>query len=734
MCRALTEALDRAVAPLIDSARDRFAIVALGGYGRGELSPFSDVDLMLLHDVHDASELAAGLFRPLWDAKLRVGHSVRTVKEAAGAARERFETQTTLLTGRLVSGSRPLFEGLLEQVSLVTRARPLRRHLVAAERERREQAPFLLMASDVKSGRGGLRTLQGFEWERRREDIIGRFSTDSLPEEHGARESLLRVRNALHVTVGRAHDVFSPELREAVARWLEMDVFETAAELVEAMITVDALATRRWPEVRQVMPTPLARRLRTRLSRRPKPPGDAAPSLERFIRLLETGEEGRLAFERLWDGGHLDDVLPEWEMVRALPQLEPFHEHPVSTHLWRTVAEIRSLAAAEGHFGRIAGELARPDVLSLSAFLHDIGKGLGGDHAVVGAEVARRFCIRLEAPDDLARLVVDAVRHHLLLPRAATRRDLDDPSVIDDVARTVGSLELLQLLYLLTVADSKATGATMWNEWKAVLLRTLFTRCAARFGADRRVGIVGTTREEVLAVVGSAASSAAISHLEAMPDDYLRSATAGDVVWHLDLLSHLEGESQLGVRADQPHETAVVIGRSRPDLRRLVAEVFAAHGVDVLEARLLTRRDGIVIDTFRVKDDRTGDVVDAERWDPVRGDIEAGLQGELDTESKVATRAAAYPVPATNLEKPSARAAIDPASGDLVLTVKCSDRIGRLAEILSVLTDVGLEIRLAQLDSRQGEVVDTFHVTPDASMDAAAMETVGHRIADALSP
>src|SRR5690606_19281828 len=125
------------------------AVVAIGGYGRSELSPYSDVDLMLLHAKGDPSEAAAAVFRPLWDAGLRLGHSVRTVAEAAGAARERFDTFTTLLTSRLVAGDEELFDLLLAQVAAVTRARPLRRHLVIDERDRRRRNPYLAMAVDV---------------------------------------------------------------------------------------------------------------------------------------------------------------------------------------------------------------------------------------------------------------------------------------------------------------------------------------------------------------------------------------------------------------------------------------------------------------------------------------------------------------------------------------------------------------------------------------------------------
>jgi [protein-PII] uridylyltransferase len=733
LCEELTRRLDEAVSGLIDVGSGRVAVVALGGYGRAELSPYSDVDLMLLHDLDDVAGLAGNLFRPLWDARLRVGHSVRTVREAAAAARERFDTQTTLLTGRLVIGSTELFDQLMVEIGHVTRARPMRRHLVAAERTRREETPFLLMSTDVKSGRGGLRTLQGFEWERKREELIGRFSPDAGADESRAHEGLLRIRNALHVVAGRAHDVFSPELREPAARWLGEDPFDVATELVESMHTVDRLAERRWPEVAEDRPAGFGRRVWSKLSGKAEPlSGSSTPTIDQFVLMLESGDRGRIAFERLWEDGLLDDVLPEWQTVRALPQLEAFHEHPVATHLWRTVHEMMELVGGEDHFARVASELDQPDLLPLIAFLHDIGKGHGGDHSEVGSRIASTFCDRMGIDDATSGLIVDSVRLHLLLALTATRRDLDDPAVIDDVTQEVGDLRRLQVLYLLTVADSRATGPSMWTDWKATLISTLFLRCAARFGGDRSTTHTGSTRAEVLEAMEETERPGAEAHLDGMSDDYQRSTTAPDVLWHLDLISRLDGLSNLGVRADGPYDTAVVVGQGATERRRVVAAAFAANGIDVLEARLHTRSDGMVIDSFQVRDDRTKTRVPGGRWARVGADIEAGLAGHVDMASKAATRAAAYPLPVSTADKPMARAELDAASGDLVVTVKCSDRIGRLSEILAILEDLGLDIRLAKLDSRQGEVIDTFHVDPAEGCDD--LGGLGSRIADAITP
>jgi [protein-PII] uridylyltransferase len=634
-----------------------------------------------------------------------------------------------------VAGSEELFGKLMQAVTRVTRARPLRRYLVDAERSRRAEAPYRLMAVDLKTGRGGLRALQGLEWERRRQELIGRFSTQHQQEEERAREVLLQVRNALHAVTGRAHDVFSPELREPVARWLGRDTFEMAGDLVAAMQSIDSLAEHKWPEILEDRPVPVARRVWSRRvgPEQPVKP-DSPPTIDDIDRLLETGEQGRAVFDSLWEGGHLSEVLPEWGVVATLPQLEPFHQHPVAPHLWRTVAEMQLVLSDKGPLGDLGTELNQPRLLRLAAFLHDIGKGHGGAHPEVGAKIASVFAERVGLDAHTTELLVSAVNHHLLLPLTATRRDLADPAVIDDVAAEVGSLQLLQVLYLLTIADSRATGPSMWNDWKASLLRTLFLRCAARFGVvEPALTAGGATRQEVLARSGGAID-AMTAHLDAMPDDYLRSLTVDEVLWHVELVSDLAGASNVGVRVGEPIETVVVVGPMLPGFRRTVAAVFAANGVDVLEARLFGRSDGLVVDSFRVQDDRTGGVVPVERWDRVRVDVEAGLLGQLDTDNRVATRAASYPVPDLSRPQPSARISTDPATGDLVVLVKCSDRIGRLAEILGVLDECGLEIRLAKLDSREGEVIDTFHVGTGPSMAVADLTELEQRIADSVTP
>lgn len=445
------------------------------------------------------------------------------------------------------------------------------------------------------------------------------------------------------------------------------------------------------------------------------------------MRVLETGNA--TSWEQLRESGTLSALIPAWDTVSSRAQLEHFHEHPVGEHLWRTVHEMRRLVEDRGQHGQVAAEIDSPETLFLSAFLHDIGKGQGRDHAEAGAVIADDVCSRLGVPPALATRVQRVVRHHLLLAMTATRRDLDDPAVIDDVIELVDDLVTLQTLYLVTVADSRATGPSMWSPWKAALVRTLFTRCAARFGGDRallappdRAGLASQAPPEIR---GSVAA-----HLDAMPDPYVRDNSIEDILWHLDLLSAGEGLCEVGVRPDSPLESAVVVGPAGGAARARVGETFAAHGIDVVEARMATRADGKMVDTFRVRDDRTGDAVPPERWDRVRGDIEEALSGGAGAGPRLASRVDSYPARGIS-HQPQARAAKDPASGVLVITVKCSDRIGRLAEILGVLAELDLPVRLAKLESRGPEVVDTFHVEPGSVRDED-IDSLGARIAQLI--
>ena len=724
VCAALTDELDSCIAALASSLPeiDRLAVVAVGGYGRQELSLFSDVDLMVLHDVEDPGPLAAAIFRPLWDAGLRVGHSVRTVKEASAAAKSHVETHTSLLSARLVAGDEALFGRFSEALRGVTRARPLTSHLVSDEWDRWSREPFLLMAADVKSGRGGLRTLHGFAWERRREELIGRFGPEMTLKEDAAWEALLQTRNALHAAAGRRHDVYSLDLREQAAHWLGMDTKAGAELLVAARIDVDALSSARWSELATGIARPRSRRRNRSVDSQTAAQRDLV-SVDGFISLLESGREGRMQVERLRGQPRWEALLPQWEAIRTAPSMAPFHEHPVESHLWRTVSEMIALIESpEEPFASIADELDARESLLLAAFLHDIGKGQGADHSELGAQIAEAFCRGIGAAQSLSESVQAAVLHHLLLSETAMRRDLDDPAVIDEVAEIVADLPSLQVLYLLTVADLRATGSTMWTKWRASLLRTLFVRVASRFGAEEAIG------------VGQPISPSVIDrHLAAMPDRYRRSFDVADVRRHVRLIQHSAGSVGVDVAREAEFQSAVIVGSNGPLLRSAATRAFAANGIDVLQAQLHTRDDGLIVDVFVVKRDVGDELVGDDVWKVVREDITSILAGEPDPASRLERRIAAYENGEGWRSATRAIVSTDSATDSLMIRVECADRVGRLAEIVSVLQSLGFEIRLAKVETRGDQVVDTFHVAGDRTPQLDSFGALEQQIEALLS-
>jgi len=752
ICSALTSTLDEVLAELAAPLEaEPLAVVAVGGYGRGDQCLFSDIDVMLLHAGGDLDRATAAILYPLWDANLKVGHSVRTVGEALAAARTDFATLTAVLTMRCIAGDGSLVAALEGRLAGMLEGRPLTPALAEQETQRRRIDPYPVMEADVKQGRGGLRTFQGFVWERRRAALVWDRPHGPVPaEEKAGYDDLLAVRNALHAAARRRHDVFSADLRRPAAEWLGCDPFELASRLLRSLATGDRLAERRWPDVlaggsdpmvalgrkvfgtitsrfRRVPPRPATTPLLLAVRAAARPEGVWLDTVETerirtapvtplteddragLVSLLSAGARGRAAFGLLDELGWVDTHLPELTAVRHLPQLAPFHQHPVDAHLWRTVDEMQRLATEAGALGAIADEVGSTEELMLAALFHDIGKGCGGDHSEVGADVAGAALHRLGFGPATTAVVTSAVRHHLLLAETATRRDVDDPGVVAGIVDAVGDLRSLQVLYLLTVADSRATGPAAWTSWKAALLARLYETVAASLGAPGR-----PQRREMASVLAAAAGRYPVrlveEHIAAMSAEYGATMTAEEVLRHLDVVTRAGDGAALGVRQGDGFDDVIVVGPDRRGLLAAVASVFAGHGVSIVGARLFTRSDGMAVDEFQVVDDRTGRPVATERWGRIERDVVAAVGGTLDTDAMLAARARVYRNGVATAKPPVVTLPEGASTRFTVVEVRCADRLGRLADIAAALYDVGLDIGLARLDTRAGEVVDTFYV------------------------
>jgi len=746
-CRALSIALDDAIADLFPPVlAGELAAVAVGGYGRREQSLYSDVDLMLLHSGSDIGDATRLLLYPLWDSGLKVGHSVRTVGEAVAAAREDVTTLTSLLTMRRIAGSDRLVNELEAALVPVLRGRPLARQLIAAERERRANQPYPLMAADLKNGRGSLRTLHSFIWERRRAILIGAPPPHARTEDEKlAHRSLLAVRNALHATAGKPIDAFHPDLREGAARWLGMDLWDVSERVTHSNRACDRLAMERWPDLAaDVSAIGVAGRLRNRFRRRPaahdpqrplaramaaadRPEGVSldgaaraaiasagtqewtAEDRDAFVAMLERGPRGRVAFGWLDNLGWIDANLPEIRHTIAAPQLAPFHEHPVDSHLWRTVDEMRGLmASGSTEYGRIASEVADRRLLLLAAFLHDVGKALPGDHSTVGAEIAAALCTRIGFVE-LAEPVSKLVRHHLLLATTATKRDTADPKVLTEVAELCGDLTTLSALYLLTVADSRATGKAIWSHWRATLLRNLYGRLAAQLDPKT----FSPRRAERVAIIADLAATVpeeVADHLDAMPPSYLDSHSDDEVAAHVRLAGGATARPQVALLdPDEPAPRLVVAAADTTGVLGAIAGVLAMHNLEVLDARLQTRDDGVACDTFHVC--RTLRDVHLPEPGRLASDLAAALDGTIDLTALVAAKTAPYLTPGSDALE--VRAPVDPTLRYTAIEVRCADSPGVLYEIVQELYAAELDVRMARIDTRADEVRDLFYVLRD---------------------
>jgi [protein-PII] uridylyltransferase len=286
------------------------------------------------------------------------------------------------------------------------------------------------------------------------------------------------------------------------------------------------------------------------------------------------------------------------------------------------------------------------------------------------------------------------------------RRDIASPDVIDEVARTVGELAILQILYLLTIADSKATGRTMWSDWKETLLRQLYLRVAARLEDGTEVSVV---RAEDVAGLSQGRLTVEIvdEHLSALPPDYALVTDAGEVVWHLEVISGLVDETVLSV--GESGERVLVVGHDRRGFLLSVCRALAANGIGVHDARLFTRADGVVIDVFEVRDDRSGDPVDTERWPRVEETL-AGLESNGSAVlERVRQRAAAYD---SRRQSPvTVRPRPELPHLNTVLEVRATDRVGLLVDVVEALYAEGLDLHLARIDTRADQAIDVLHVS-----------------------
>ena len=714
------------------------ALVAVGGYGRKELLPGSDLDVLMLHDGRDGiARIADRIWYPVWDSGARLDHAVRTVPQARRVARSDLKVALGLLNARHVGGDADLTtrlrEGALEDWRANARTRLAELKALHEERVRLHGELAYLLEPDLKESRGGQRDVHAIQ------AIAAAWVAPAPgPKVRASYEQILDARHVLHEVTGRRLDRLVLEEQDEVARTLGLldgdallrqlagagrtiayavdhafrqadraggrralgvrmrrgkpdrrpladGVVEQDGEVVlarAALPRTDPELVLRVAAAAAQVGLPIAPRALARLAECPPLavpwPSDARNAL---LALLGAGATAIPVWEALDQEGLLATLIPDWERVRNRPQRNPLHRFTVDRHLVECAANAAGLAR----------DVSRPDLLLLAALLHDIGKGWPGDHSVSGQVVARDVCKRVGLSDADVELVAEAVRHHLLLPVVATRRDLDDPMTVEHVATTVGgSRTLLELLHALAIADGIATGPAAWNDWKAGLVADLVRRVGAVLDGEPVPEPV-PLRDDQLALVADGGPAAIVDGNE-----------------------------------------VTVVALDRPGLLWRAAGVLASHRLTVRGANATAVGDTAVT-VFNVVPEY-GDPPDAVL---VSSDLRRMLEGRLDVEDRLERRARAARGRGFTAPPPKVTLVDNASTTATVVEVRAHDEPGLLWRIGRALGECGLNVHAARIETLGAEAVDVFYVTdaagglvtdPDLRKRTAAM------VLSALSP
>jgi len=763
-----TASTDRWLASLL-GAEPGVALVAVGGYGRRELLPGSDLDVLLLHNPRPGiAALADRIWYPIWDSGTRLDHAVRRPADAREVARSDLRVALGLLHARHVAGD-PELTGELRSGALAdwraaagTRLAELR--VLHEERTARSGELAFLLEPDLKEARGGLRDAEAIyavaaAW----------IAPGPGPRARAAQEAILDARHALHEVTGRASDRLVLQEQDEVARVLGLaDADALLCHLAGAGRTIayaldqSLRAAQRsrsgasWPgasrggaprsgasgggpfrggngasghlrggrgraglprrpladglveqdgEVVLARPADpaadpvlvlraaaaaaeaglaLAPRTLARLQQCPPLPVPWPPGArDALVTLLGTGQAAIGVWEALDQEGMLPGLIPDWERVRNRPQRNPLHTYTVDRHLVETAARAAALTR----------DVARPDLLLIAALLHDIGKGWPGDHRVTGEVVTRDTARRMGLADEDTELVAGAVRHHLLLPHMATRRDLDDPETAAQAAAMVGSRRLLELLHALAIADGQATGPAAWNDWKAGLVAGLVRRVAAVLGGSPPPGPLPLRPGQVaLAEAGQPAAMVAGSEV-------------------------------------------TVVAPDRPGLLWQAAGVLASHRLAVRSANA-TSHGAMAVTSFTVAHPY-GEPPDATL---VTADLRRALAGDLDVPERLNRQGllgtGAERAHRPWLAPPKVTLVDDASRTATVVEVRAHDAPGLLWRIGRALGECGLDVRAARVETLGAEAVDVFYVAGGDGRpvtDAATRALIAAKVLSAVT-
>ena len=701
---------------------DDVAIAAVGGFGRGELSPGSDLDILILHrgtlSEEELSSFVNKILYPLWDKKIKVDHSVRTRSEVREVAESDLKVILGLLDIRLVCGSAALVADV--QIDALDEWRKnSKRRLPELEKsllERHQRAGELayLLEPDLKEARGGLRDITAIR-------ALEKSGAITIPMERiSVAESLLsNVREALHIVSGRDKDKLLFQEQDKVAAHLGfVDADVLMSEVAQAARSVDYLLDSTWYRLahkgkdgagrflRKVRSTTLSRdisvankevtididadfsldptiglracaaaaqlglpmsmdslerlsvALTSGVTELPNP--WPRDARENLISLIGAGPAMVQIFEALDQEEIIFHWIPEWRAVRSLPQRNVLHRHTVDRHMVETAVQAASLTR----------KVHRPDLLLFSALFHDIGKGTEEDHSERGAALIAPLAQRIGFSEPDIKTIQLLVKHHLLLSATATRRDLDDPATITAVADVIPDLQTLELLHALSIADGEATGRAAWTDWKASLVAELVKR------------------------VELAITDNTVAQQPELSDNQRAKADSGMLSVTIE-----NRESVYAIEIVIPDSTGIL---------STVAGVLNLLRLDVRSARTKSVGNSAVMEWIVIPDPHAPVLEEQKLHD----EITRALKSRSSLSERIQERIDAYSqLPSIPVPDPVVETFLDAATDATIIEVRSHDRPALLFGIGDSITRSSVDIRSAIVTTLGAEAIDTLYVT-----------------------
>ena len=695
------------------------SLAAVGGYGRGELSPASDLDLLILHSGSEKpeviSEFVNAFLYPLWDQGRAIDHAVRTRSETREIANEDIRVALGLLDLRHVAGESELSNQVASDALENWRKGrdkflpKLRKSI--HERENRSGELAFLLEPDLKEARGGLRDINAL----RAIEMSGAVSV-SLARVAESEALLSNVRDVLHGENLKSRDLLLLTEQDRVAS--KMDYVNADAlmlDIAKAARAVDYLMDSTWHRIDSTQGQswfsrrknqnidqglvilnsevviedgydissdcaiglraaaaaaqrglPLSIDACVLLSQKFSALPDPWPKsvLNDLVSLIGAGSSMIRVFEALDQDGLIEKWIPEWSQVRFLPQRNVLHRHTVDRHMLETAV----------HAAALTRTVTRPDLLLVAALFHDIGKGFPDkDHSDYGEELIRPLAKRLGFEEKDCDTIALLVKEHLLLSAVATRRDLEDPATIEYVVEKIKQPESLQLLHALSISDGEATGKSAWSDWKAGLVSTLVSKCLAAMA-----GIKPASQPE-LVPTGSLEDDISITILKNEDNS--------------DSLDNIEIE---------------IIAKDQTGLLSAVAGLMTISRFNVRSAKTRTTNE-IAVMRWIVELDANAELPSAEK---LTEQLKKALSGELDLGRKIEERIDNYrKFPGIPTPPPVVFAANDLATNATIIEVRMHDRPGILFNVTRAISRFGVDIKSAIVSTLGAEAFDTLYVT-----------------------